>query len=265
MLDEHTGIFTEKGGTILFTLTKSGIVVVDSQFPDSAARCIEELRKKSEKPFALLINTHHHGDHSSGNISFKGIVKHVLAHENSLANQKAVAAKNKTEDKQLYPDQTFGNVWEERIGKETVSLRYFGPGHTNGDAYVHFKKSGAVHCGDLVFNRRHPVIDRSAGANIKSWISNLQQATDFFPPRTKYVCGHAAEVNNVIIGKEDVLLFKDYLSNLITFAQEKIKSGTGKEEFLKSAEIPGSPQWKGDAKRALDAAWEETVATATAP
>ena len=41
------------------------------------------------------MNTHHHGDHTSGNIAFKGLVQNVLAHENSKANQQRVA-KEKT-------------------------------------------------------------------------------------------------------------------------------------------------------------------------
>src|SRR6185436_16305493 len=87
MLRNDIGIFTERGGTIGFLLSKKGIVVVDAQFPDQSKHLIDELKKKSQKPFKLLINTHHHGDHTAGNISFKGIVEHVLAHENSLKNQ----------------------------------------------------------------------------------------------------------------------------------------------------------------------------------
>ena len=68
MLTDDIGIFTEKGGTILFMRSKEGIVVVDSQFPDTAPHLIDELKKKTEQPFRLLINTHHHGDHSSGNL-----------------------------------------------------------------------------------------------------------------------------------------------------------------------------------------------------
>jgi len=37
----------EKGGTILCTITKEGMVVVDSQFPDSAQPLIDELKKKT--------------------------------------------------------------------------------------------------------------------------------------------------------------------------------------------------------------------------
>ena len=101
MLTDELGVFTEKGGTILFYISKKDIVVVDAQFPDSAQHLIDELKKKSENPFHLLINTHHHGDHTAGNIAFKGLVPHVLAHANSLTNQKNAAVKNKSEDKHL--------------------------------------------------------------------------------------------------------------------------------------------------------------------
>ena len=109
-LRSDVSIFTERGGTIAFLLSKKGVVVVDAQFPDQSKHLIDQVKKQTEKPFKLLINTHHHGDHTAGNISFKGIVDHVLAHENSLKNQKNSAIAQKTEDKQLYPDQTFGNT-----------------------------------------------------------------------------------------------------------------------------------------------------------
>lgn len=127
MLTDDIGVFTERGGTILFYLSKKGIAVVDSQFPDQSKHLIDELKKKSEKPFKLLINTHHHGDHSGGNISFKGLVEHVIAHENSKINQEKTAKQNKNEDKQLYPDQTYTNTWCQKLGKEkfvyTISVR----------------------------------------------------------------------------------------------------------------------------------------------
>ena len=94
-------MFAEQGGTIAWLVNKEGVVVVDAEFPDPATHLIAELKKQSDKPFQWLINTHHHGDHTSGNISFKGIVNKVAAHANSLTNQKNVAVKNNSEDKQL--------------------------------------------------------------------------------------------------------------------------------------------------------------------
>ena len=258
MLRNDVGIFTERGGTIAFLLSKDGIVVVDSQFPDQSKHLIDELKKKNEQPFKLLINTHHHGDHSGGNISFKGIVEHVLAHENSKKNQENSARQNKSEDKQLYPDQTYTNTWCQKVGKEKICLHYFGAGHTNGDSFIHFQHANIVHCGDLVFNRRHPYVDRSAGANIKSWINVLDKALNKFNKKTIYVFGHAGTGYEVTGKADDLKVFRDYLGNVLKFVEGEIKAGKTKEEILKASAIPGSDQWKGDGiQRPLTAAWEE--------
>ncbi len=258
MLDKNVGIFTEKGGTILFLLGKEEIVVVDSQFPEQSKHLIDELKKRNNNHFRLLINTHHHGDHSSGNISFKDIVPHVLAHANSKLNQEKVAKDKKNEAQQLYPDQTYTDVWSEEIGNETITLHYFGAGHTNGDSFVHFKKANIVHTGDLVFNRRHPFVDRTAGANIKSWINVLDNALNKFKKNTTYVFGHSGPGYEVTGTKADVTAFKNYLSSVLLFVEQQIKEGKTKEAILKTTEIPGAPEWKGDGiERVLTAAFEE--------
>lgn len=258
MLTDDIGIFTEKGGTIAFHFSKEGITVVDAQFPDTAPHLIAELKKMRHQPFRLLINTHHHGDHTSGNIAFKGVTNRVLAHKNSLENQKRVAIANKIEDKQYYPNQTFEKEHKEDIGKEKVALYYYGAGHTNGDAFIHFENANIVHVGDLVFNRRHPFVDRSAGANMKSWISVIDSALKKFDNKTTFVCGHSGE-NYDVKGTADMLRsFQDYLGNVLNFVESEIKTGKSKEEILKTTEIPGSPEWKGDGiERPLTAAYEE--------
>src|SRR4030095_9442800 len=118
MLRENLGIFTERGGTIGFLLTKEGIVVVDSHFPEQSQHLIDELKKKSDKPFRLLINTHHHGDHSSGNISFKGVAQHVLAHKNSKDNQERVAKQQKTEDNNCIPTRFMSRFGQKKSGRK---------------------------------------------------------------------------------------------------------------------------------------------------
>ncbi|MDE3182947.1 MAG: MBL fold metallo-hydrolase [Bacteroidota bacterium] len=258
MLTNEIGIFTEKGGTIAFHFSKDGITVIDAQFPDTAPHLIAELKKRKDEPFRLLINTHHHGDHTSGNIAFKGVTDRVLAHENSLTNQKRVAIANKNEDKQYYPNQTFSKEWNEDIGKEKVGLYYYGAAHTNGDAVIHFKHANIVHVGDLVFNRRHPFVDRSAGANMQSWIKVLDATLKKFDKKTIFVCGHSGENYDVKGSKDMLLSFQDYLGNVLKLVDREIKAGKSKDEILKATEIPGSPEWKGDGiERPLTAAYEE--------
>jgi glyoxylase-like metal-dependent hydrolase (beta-lactamase superfamily II) len=258
MLRNDVGIFEEKGGTIAFLLSNKGIVVVDSQFPEQSKHLIDELKKKTDKPFKLLINTHHHGDHSSGNISFKGIVANVVAHANSKINQEKSAKQNKNEDKQLYPDLTFTDTWKKRVGNEKLKLHYFGAGHTNGDSFIHFQHANIVHCGDLIFNRRHPYVDRGAGANIKSWMEVLNKALAKFDSETMYVFGHAATGYKVTGTADEINKFRDYLGNVLKFVEGEIKAGKTKEEVLKTTIIPGGEEWKTDGiQRPLTAAWEE--------
>ncbi len=151
MLRNDVGIFTEKGGTIAYYISKKNIAVVDAEFPEQSKHLIDALQKDPGKPFEILINTHHHGDHTAGNISFKGIVNHVAAHSNSLINQQRAAKEQNKEDQQLYPDITYGDTWEYKKLKEKIKTYYFGPAHTNGDSIIHFPHANIAHMGDLVF------------------------------------------------------------------------------------------------------------------
>lgn len=258
MLTDNIGIFTEKGGTIAFLLGKKGITVVDSQFPEQSKHLIDELTKKYKKPFKMLINTHHHGDHTAGNISFKGLVWTVMAHENSKKNQKEVAKKNNNADKQFFPTVTYTDNWNRKIGKEWVSLSYHGAGHTDGDSFVHFEHANIVHCGDLVFNRRHPYVDRSAGANMKSWMQVLDKGLSQFDEKTTFIYGHSGNGYDVTGKADDLRAFRDYLGSVLHFVEGEIRLGKSKDEILKAKSIPGADQWKGDGiERPLTAAWEE--------
>jgi cyclase len=251
-------VFTEKGGTIAYLQSSKGMVVVDSQFPEQSQHLIDELKKQSTNPIKLLINTHHHGDHTGGNISFKGLVEHVVAHENSLINSKSVAQKQKNEEKQLFADVTFKDTWKQKVGKEKIKAHYFGAGHTNGDAVIHFENANVAHLGDLLFNRRYPFVDRSAGANINSWINVLDKIHHTFDNETIFIFGHAFDPEKITGNKDDINAFKDYLEKLLVFVDSEIKAGKSKEEVMKATSVPGVTEWKGDGiVRSLQAAYEE--------
>ncbi len=259
MLRKNVGIYTERGGTIGFLLSPEGIVVIDSQFADTATNFINEIKKTTSTPFKFLLNTHHHGDHTSGNISFKGLVSNVIAHQNSLANQKRTAEAQNSLDKQLLPDLIFKEEeFKLKTDKEKIKGYYFGAGHTNGDAIYHMEDANIAHVGDLMFNRRHPFIDRSSGANISSWIKVLDKIIKKGDKETIYIFGHSRVPGAETGSAEDLKLFQDYLSKLLAFTDAEIKIGKTKEEFIKNTAIPGVTEWTGDGvARPLTAAYEE--------
>ena len=260
MLRNNVGIFTEKGGTIGYYIAKKNIAVVDAEFPEQSKHLIDALRKDQDIPFEILINTHHHADHTAGNLSFKGMVNHVAAHKNSLLNQQRVAKEQNKEAEQLYPEITYEDNWEYKKMKENIKALYFGPAHTNGDSVIFFPHANIAHVGDLVFNRKWAFIDRSAGASIKNWIVVLDKIQQEFDNDTLFIFGHAYDPEKVTGNKSDIKAMQDYLKNLSAFVYSQIKAGKTKEEIVKATSIPGVTEWQGDGiERGLEAAYEEEV------
>ncbi len=257
-LRNDVGIFTEQGGTIAWLSNNSGMVVVDTQFVDPATHLIAELKKISSGPLNYLINTHHHGDHTGGNLAFKGFAEKVVGHANCLANHQKTAIAQKSEDKQLFADTVFQDQWKARVGSELIKAHYFGAGHTNGDIVVHFENANIAHMGDLMFNKRYPFIDRAGGANIQSWINVLDKTVAKFDKDTLFVFGHSADPVKVTGGKEEIRAMQNYLEKLLLFVKNEIKSRKSKEDILKAQSIPGAEDFQGQGiQRSLTAAFEE--------
>jgi glyoxylase-like metal-dependent hydrolase (beta-lactamase superfamily II) len=225
------GQFTGRGGTIGYLINAGGVVVVDSQFPDSAKACVDGINERSKnRPVDRLINTHHHPDHVGGNIAFKGLAKKVVAHK-FAANmvKQAVAAPNAPEN--LVPDSTFTDVWREQIGDEWVSAKWYGRAHTGGDAAITFERANVVHMGDLMFNRRLPVVDRAGGVLVANWVNVIEKAAADHPNDTIYIFGHAG-LNQPVTGpRADLMYFRNYLTALLDHTRAAVKAGQTKEQF----------------------------------
>src|SRR6266540_1349113 len=101
-LRRGVGIFTGRGGTIGWISNKDAVAVVDTQFPDTAAICLTGLPDLGSRKIDVVINTHHHADHTSGNPVFKPATKTIVAHQNVPALQFAAAEKAGSLDKQVF-------------------------------------------------------------------------------------------------------------------------------------------------------------------
>jgi cyclase len=258
LLRNNVGLFTEQGGTIGWLSNKDGMAVVDAQFQNSAMNLISELKKASQKPLKYLINTHHHGDHTGGNIAFKGFAEKVVGHVNCLSNHQKTAVSQKSEEKQLFADTVFQDQWKAKVGAETIQASYLGAAHTNGDIIVHFENANIAHMGDLMFNRRYPFIDKSAGANIQNWTEVLERAIAKYDNDTLFIFGHSLDPEKVTGSKDDLRAMQNYLEKLLAFVKSELKAGKSKEEIMKAERIPGAEEYQGQGiERSLTAALQE--------
>ncbi|HKK75157.1 MAG TPA: MBL fold metallo-hydrolase [Saprospiraceae bacterium] len=258
-LRNNVGLYTERGGTIGWLIADGALVVVDTQFQEQSQNFINKVRETNEGQFDLLINTHHHGDHTSGNIAYEGMVKMHLAHANSKANQMRVAQQRDSEEGQMYPGETYKDTWSKRVGSEVVTLRYFGPAHTDGDSIIHFENANVAHMGDLMFNRRFPYIDKSSGASIENWIKVLGDARKTFDKDTLFIFGHSGEGYDVTGTLDDLKAMQHFFKRLLKFTKKSIKKGLSQEQVLEGLEIiPGAPEWTGGGiERNISAAYQE--------
>lgn len=258
-LRRNVGYYTERGGTIGYLLSSEHMVVIDTQFPEQAGNLITRLREVNDGQLDLLINTHHHGDHTGGNIAFKDFVHTHIAHANARANQQRVAEERGQMDNQLLAATTFTKELTHRLGDEIITLRYWGPAHTDGDIVTHFEHANVVHMGDLVFNRRFPYIDKSAGASIQNWMEVLEQTKATFDDETIYLFGHAGEGYPVQGDKDDLTAMQNYLDQLMEYIESALRAGKSLEELkAETTTLPGAPEWQGQGvERSLEAAWME--------
>jgi glyoxylase-like metal-dependent hydrolase (beta-lactamase superfamily II) len=228
----NVGFFTMRGGTIGYLVNAGGVAVVDSQFPPEAKACIEGLNTRSNnRPVDLLINTHHHGDHSGGNVSFRGIAKKVVAHAKADEHMRQPPGQPAPTD-QLFPDTTFTESWSADLGDEKIAARHYGRAHTSGDAVITFERANVVHMGDLMFHQRHPVVDRAAGATIRNWMTVLERTTRDHTNDTIYIFGHANTGLPVTGSHTDLARFRDYFGALLAFVETQVKAGKSRDEIL---------------------------------
>lgn len=263
-LRRNVGTFVGSGGTIGWLVNNDAVVIIDSQFPESAQKCVTGLEEMTEIDFDMLINTHHHGDHTAGNSVFKQKVRRIVAHENvpDLQRASAEARGQEAMDAQTYADTTYETSWSEEVGDETVSLKYYGPAHTSGDSVIYFEKANVIHMGDLMFNRAHPFIDRGAGASISNWITTLETVADDYPADAIYIFGHGNSEYGVTGSKADLLVKRDFLSALLDYTQKGIDAGKSLEELKGVETLDGfeefkAPGWRLPLSANIDVAYAE--------
>ncbi|PPK86065.1 glyoxylase-like metal-dependent hydrolase (beta-lactamase superfamily II) [Neolewinella xylanilytica] len=264
MIRDNVGFYTERGGTIGFYHPQNGVggVVIDSQFPDAATNFLGQVFG-NDAPLDLLINTHHHGDHTGGNGVIAPLARDYVSHERAHANLATSEAKRTEGEAVPLPKTTFAKEWSVELpgATETVTARHFGPAHTGGDAVIHFENANVAHLGDLLFNRRFPYVDPEAGGNLTNWIDVLGKIRKTYDRDTVFIFGHAAESYPVTGDVDDVASFRDYLRNLRSYVKKEKRKGTTLEQLkAKTTTIPNAPEWRfGDRLRDvnLEVMWGE--------
>lgn len=231
MMRGNIGYFTGRGGTIGWLVNDEVLVAVDSQFQSSASEFIAGIEGIGGGPEKFLFNTHHHGDHVSGNPVFSDLDFEIIAHEKVPQLQRASAVEQRNESEQVYAGLTFEEEFTLDAGREQITAKHYGPGHTGGDSVIWFRDGNIAHMGDLVFNRWYPFIDRNGGASIRNWIALLETVAGEADRDTLFIFGHGSAEFGITGNRDDVLYMRDYLSKLLEHTHQGIDAGDNRDEI----------------------------------
>ena len=257
-LRRNVGIFHQRGGTIGWLVSPDGLLVVDSQFADTAPNLLAGLKERSPRQIDVLINSHHHPDHTGGNGVLRPVAKQIVSHTRAAENLKVQAERSKTPA--TMPDVTFPDTWSVTLGDETIRAKHWGPAHTGGDVSIHFEQANVVHLGDLLNNRGFPNVDAPAGASVHGWIQVLEKMAPAFPADALYVFGHA-EAGHPFIGTRSELMYqRDYFTAVVEMARAARKQGRTKDDLAKVEVLPKFEHFGGTKARlglALGIAYDE--------
>jgi glyoxylase-like metal-dependent hydrolase (beta-lactamase superfamily II) len=210
------------GGNVGIRVTTEGVILIDDKFPQNFAEIQELVSQVSDQPVRYVLNTHHHGDHSGGNIEYINISE-IIAHQNARDNM--VRGNQDAPPRLVFTDQTA--VY---LGGIEVRAFYMGRGHTNGDAVIYFPDLQTVHGGDLLHTIA-PFIDYANGGSSKGWVSTMNNilSLDF----DTAIPGHGDVMN-----RNDVVAFRNQMEAIRARMAALIRSGMPKSEASERIRTP---------------------------
>jgi|SoiMethySBSTD1v2_1073268.scaffolds.fasta_scaffold99151_2 cyclase len=231
------------GGNTAVFITAKGVVVVDTKNPGWGQPILDAIKKLTDKPVITIINTHTHGDHVSGNVEFPATVD-VIVQENTKKYMEQTAAVyglqtaapenifKKNEGRGL-PKRTFTHAWTMGKGDDQIDLRYFGPAHTGGDAFVIFTKHRVMHVGDTFPSRDLPIMDKNNGGSALSYSGTLAKAAGARGVET-IINGH----NATTMVPADLKLYSEFIADFVQFVQEAKKAGKTIDDVVNTWKTP---------------------------
>ncbi len=208
------------GGNVAVFVTNEGVILVDDKYEQDHDAILAQIRTVTNQPVKYVINTHYHADHSSGNARFLPMAE-VISTANARTNileHKQPNAVGVAPARIVFTDETA--VF---LGGKEVRARYFGRGHTNGDAIIYFPAQRTIHTGDLMAGTT-PLVDYGGGGSIVEWTKTLDAAMklDF----DTVIPGHGP-----VTDRAGLLSYRNSVEKLRDCVSRLIREGKGQEDI----------------------------------
>ncbi|MQY13487.1 hypothetical protein SRB5_36350 [Streptomyces sp. RB5] len=211
-LREGVYLLQGSGGNIGVLPSEDGAFMVDAGVDVSREKMESALQGLGVSRIGELVNTHWHFDHTGGNSWVHEHGAEIIANPGTLSNLSrgirvyewshtfppVVAAAR--------PTVTISSEKTYTVDGQSVRLRSYDPGHTDGDLSAYFATSNVLFTGDTFWNGLYPFIDWEVGGNIDGAIEEANQNIAMADDDTIVVPGHGP-----VGTRADLVEFRDML------------------------------------------------------
>ncbi len=211
------------GGNTAVYIGAAGVTVVDAKNPGWGQPILDKIKELTAKPVTLLINTHTHGDHVSGNVEFPATVD-IVVQENTKANMEKMPIFKEHNGRGM-AKRTFKDTMTIGKGADRVDLYYFGRGHTNGDAWIVFPALRVAHAGDIFSGKNLPLLDYNNGGSGAAIGNSLAKAHAGIKNVDTIITGHSTTMTWADLA-EYAQFNKDFLASV----QAAMKAGKSADD-----------------------------------
>jgi cyclase len=169
---------------------------VDDQYAPLTPKILTAIAQLTSKPVRFVVNTHWHGDHTEGNEHMGQAGALIVAHDNvrrRMSSEQVNEFFQRTTPASpagALPVITFSDTVTFHINGDDVQAFHVANAHTDGDAFIVWRKPNVVHAGDVFFNGRFPFIDLSSGGSIDGMIAAIDVLLTLGDENVKIIPGH---------------------------------------------------------------------------
>ncbi|HET6149721.1 MAG TPA: MBL fold metallo-hydrolase [Polyangia bacterium] len=201
------------GGNVGVSIGDDGVFIIDDELQPMTAKLKTALAALSKKPVRFLVNTHWHSDHTGGNPGMAATGAVIVAQENVRKRLSVDQFREFMGKKMTFPALppaalpvvTFTEDITLHLNGDEIHVVHVAPAHTDGDAFVHFKKANVIHAGDLVLGH-YPIVDFDGGGTFDGLIAASDKILALADDATKIIPGHGA-----LMTKADVASWRQML------------------------------------------------------
>jgi glyoxylase-like metal-dependent hydrolase (beta-lactamase superfamily II) len=251
------------GGNIGVQVGDDGVVVVDAGSAASGAAVVAAIKRMTPKPIRYVINTGPDADHVGGNEAlskagetlfpttriggqqreFMGPVAAILATEGVLQRMSA-ASGSAAYPAGGWPTETFHYARKYMyMNDEGIEVLHQPAAHTDGDAFVFFRRSDVVVAGDVLNTRQFPVIDVERGGSVQGTIAALNRLSELAIPSGPIVSREAGTIvipgHGRLCDQYDVIEYRDMVTIVRDRVRDLIAAGRSLEQVKAAAPAQG--------------------------